>query len=132
MNKFTSMVLAGAVCASFAFGADFSKQSNDDLIKMSGVVAPKDFPDYKIELHKRMQTMTKEQAKDFHKKLEEAMEKNTDKMTLKEFRERKQAIKKAMEEKRKTMTKKELKESGLEHKHHKHHKCDMDEKNSKK
>ncbi|PAF46390.1 hypothetical protein BKH46_07945 [Helicobacter sp. 12S02634-8] len=129
MNKFAAMILAGAVCASLSFGADFSKQSNEELIKMAGTVAPADAPDYKIEIHKRMKTMKKEEAKKFHEQLEEAMQKNTDSMTLKEFRERREAIKQAMDAKIKTMSKKELKESGLDRKFNK---CGMHHDHDKK
>ncbi|PAF49377.1 hypothetical protein BKH41_01540 [Helicobacter sp. 12S02232-10] len=127
MKKITSMILAGAICASFAFGADFSKKSNDDLVQMAGIVAPKDVPDYKIELNKRMKTMKKDEAMKFHQKLEEAMKKNTDNMTLKEFRERREAVKKAIDAKKKTMTKEQLKASGLDH----HYQCDMDHQHKK-
>ncbi|PAF53406.1 hypothetical protein BKH42_06210 [Helicobacter sp. 13S00482-2] len=134
MNKFVSMVLAAAFCASLAFGASFSKTSNDDLIKMAGTVAPKDVPDYRIELHKRMKTMKQDEAKTFHQKLEASMKKNTEKMSVKDMRARREAIKKAMDEKIKGMTKEQIKESGLEHPHHKHkktHKKDMEAKPTK-
>ncbi|MDO7252336.1 DUF1104 domain-containing protein [Helicobacter cappadocius] len=126
MNKFISMILAGALCASLAFGADFSKKSNDDLIKVAGTVAPKDVPDYRMELHKRIKAMKKPEAKAFHEKLEASMKKNTEKMSMKDMRARREAIKKAIDEKTKGMTKEQIKESGLDH--HGHHKHGKDHK----
>lgn len=129
MKKLISMVLAGALCASLAFAADFSKKSNDDLVNMAGKVAPKDVPDYRMELHKRVKAMKKEDAKAFHEKFEASMKKNTEKMSMKDMRARRAAIKKAIDEKTKGMTKEQIKESGLEmhkphHKHAKDHKKD--------
>ncbi|PAF42927.1 DUF1104 domain-containing protein [Helicobacter sp. 11S03491-1] len=117
MNKVTSIVLASAICVSLSFGADFSKKSNDELIKIAGTVAPKDVPDYRIELHKRFKTMKKEDAKVFHQELETSMKQNTATMSVKDFRARKQAIQKAIDEKLKGMSKEQIKESGLVHKH---------------
>lgn len=126
MKKLISMVLAGALCASLALAADFSKKSNDDLVKMAGTVAPKDVPDYRMELHKRVKAMKKEDAKAFHQKFEASMKKNTEKMSVKDMRARRAAVKKAIDEKTKGMTKEQIKESGLEthHKHAKDHKKD--------
>lgn len=120
MKKLISMVLAGALCASLALAADFSKKSNDDLVKMAGTVAPKDVPDYRMELHKRIKTMKKEDAKAFHQKFEASMKKNTEKMSMKDMRARRAAIKKAIDEKTKGMTKEQIKESGLHHTMHQH------------
>lgn len=126
MKKLISMVLAGVLCASLALAADFSKKSNDDLVKMAGTVAPKDVPDYRMELHKRVKAMKKEDAKAFHQKFEASMKKNTEKMSVKDMRARRAAVKKAIDEKTKGMTKEQIKESGLEmhHKHAKDHKKD--------
>lgn len=135
MNKLISMVLAGALCASLALAADFSKKSNDDLVKVAGTVAPKDVPDYRMELHKRVKAMKKEDAKAFHKKFEASMKKNTEKMSMKDMRARRAAIKKAIDEKTKGMTKEQIKESGLVHTHHDKHKKDTkkhDDKQSTK
>lgn len=120
MKKLISMVLAGALCASLALAADFSKKSNDDLAKIAGTVAPKDVPDYRMELHKRVKAMKKEDAKAFHQKLETSMKKNTEKMSMKDMRARRAAIKKAIDEKTKGMTKEQIKESGLRHTMHQH------------
>ncbi|PAF49734.1 DUF1104 domain-containing protein [Helicobacter sp. 13S00477-4] len=132
MNKLAYIVLAGILSTSVAFGADFSKKTNDELVKMAGTIAPKDAPDYRIELHKRFKTMKKPEAKKFHEALEQAMEKNTETMTLKEFRERKEAIKKAMDERRKTMTKQQIKDSGLARMTHKCHPHDHPKEHDKK
>lgn len=127
MKKLISMVLAGALCASLALAADFSKKSNDDLVKMAGTVAPKDVPDYRMELHKRVKAMKKEDAKAFHQKFEASMKKNTEKISVKDMRARRAAVKKAIDEKTKGMTKEQIKESGLEM-HHGHHKHAKDHK----
>lgn len=97
------------------FGHDFSKMSNEELINLSGKVEVKEVADYQIELYKRIKEMKKPDAKEFHKKLKEAMEKNTENMTLKEFKERMEAIKQAVGERIKSMSKEECKKSGLCH-----------------
>ena len=112
-NLFVSLVLSSALSVSVLAAADFSKNSNQSLIDMAGNVAPKDYPDYKMEVHKRMQKMTKEEAKDFKDKMRTQSQKVNDTRTLKEFRERKEAIAQAIEEKTKNMTPEELQKSGL-------------------
>jgi len=51
------------------FAADYSKFSNDDLVGLSGKVAPKDYPDYKMEVFKRTQKMKVEDAEIFNERL---------------------------------------------------------------
>lgn len=48
---------------------DFSKTSDEDLVKMAGVVAPQDIVDYTKELKKRMEKMPEDKRKAFHKQL---------------------------------------------------------------
>lgn len=101
-----------ALCG-LLFGADFSKVSNDDLAKMSGKVAPNDFVEYFVELHKRFDNMTKAEFKEFHKKIHEFKEKNEESMTLKELREQKAAILEKVREKVKSISKEECKNTHI-------------------
>ncbi|WQV04556.1 sialic acid-binding protein [Helicobacter pylori] len=75
---------------------DFSKTSDEDLVKMAGVVAPQDIVDYTKELKKRMEKMPEDKRKAFHKQLHEYATKNTDKMTVADFEARQKAIKEAL------------------------------------
>ncbi len=75
---------------------DFSKTSDEDLVKMAGVVAPQDIVDYTKELKKRMEKMPEDKRKAFHKQLHEYAVKNTDSMTVADFEARQKAIKEAL------------------------------------
>ncbi|WP_367759749.1 sialic acid-binding protein [Helicobacter pylori] len=75
---------------------DFSKTSDEDLVKMAGVVAPQDIVDYTKELKKRMEKMPEDKRKAFHKQLHEYATKNTDNMTVADFEARQKAVKEAL------------------------------------
>ncbi len=113
VKTFLSILVGAVLSASVALAADFSKKSNDELINLSGKVAPKDYPDYKIEIHKRMQGMTLQESRDFANKLKDKSQSVYDKMTLKEYREYRESIAKEITKRVDSMTKKEAYESGL-------------------
>ncbi|MDU9764088.1 DUF1104 domain-containing protein [Helicobacter pylori] len=103
---------------------DFSKTSDEDLAKMAGVVAPQDIVDYTKELKMRMEKMSEDKRKAFHKQLHEYAIKNTDKMTVADFEARQKAIKEAlkkgnMEDMDDDFGLRSCKH-GKKHKHHKH------------
>ena len=132
--KLCVMVIAcgGLLCGLNA--ADFSKKSDTDLIKLSGVVKVEDFPDYKIEVTKRLKKKSSKDAQAFREKLKIQYEKATENMSVKELRAYKKATHEAMEKRISSMSAQELKESGLKGYRDSSkcpHKCSMDEKNHK-
>ncbi|MGT0063909.1 sialic acid-binding protein [Helicobacter pylori] len=103
---------------------DFSKTSDEDLAKMAGVVAPQDVVDYTKELKMRMEKMSEDKRKAFHKQLHEYAIKNTDNMTVADFEARQKAVKEAlkkgnMEDMDDDFGLRSCKH-GKMHKHHKH------------
>ncbi|MGL2367517.1 DUF1104 domain-containing protein [Helicobacter pylori] len=103
---------------------DFSKTSDEDLVKMAGVVAPQDIVDYTKELKKRMEKMPEDKRKAFHKQLHEYAVKNTDNMTVADFEARQKAVKEAlkkgnMEDMDDDLGLRSCKHEKM-HKHHKH------------
>lgn len=64
---------------------DFSKISDEDLVKMVGVVVLQDIVDYIKELKKRMEKMFEDKRKVFYKQLYEYVIKNIDKMIVVDF-----------------------------------------------
>lgn len=114
-----SFLVGTALSASVALAADFSKKSNDELINLSGKVTPKDYPDYKMEIHKRTQGMTLQEARNFREQLRDKRQSVYDQMTLKEYREYRDAIAKETAKRIDSMSEKEAYESGLLRKHHK-------------
>ncbi|MBX7490652.1 DUF1104 domain-containing protein [Helicobacter turcicus] len=107
-----AVFLAGALSIS-AFGADFSKVSNEKLIEMSGTVAPKDYPDYKMEVFKRTQEMKVKDAKVFKTRLHEQRRNALEAMQLKERREYRDAIRAETQKRIDSMSVKEAREKGL-------------------
>ncbi|WP_300842707.1 DUF1104 domain-containing protein, partial [Helicobacter sp. UBA3407] len=75
-----------------ALAADYSKASNEELIKLSGKVAPKDYPDYRMEIHKRMQEMKVKDARVFRDRLRESHQNAYGNMTHKEYLEHHNAL----------------------------------------
>lgn len=111
-NKMLVVVLTGALSIG-AFGADFSKVSNEKLIEMSGIVAPKDYPDYKMEVFKRTQEMKVKDAEIFNARLREQKRNAHEAMSLKERREYRDAIYTETQKRIDTMSVKEAREKGL-------------------
>lgn len=107
-----SLALVGAL-ASSVFATDYSKTSNEELIKMSGKVAPKDYPDYRMEIHKRMQNMKVKDAGEFGDKLREAHWSVCGNMTQKEHQEYHDAIHQEMQKRLNSMSEAKARESGL-------------------
>ncbi|RDU60752.1 DUF1104 domain-containing protein [Helicobacter marmotae] len=121
MKRFQLCVVATALSAflcSAIFAADFSKTSEADLIKLSGVVKVEDFADYQIEIAKRLKKKSEKDAQAFKEKLKAQYEKATENLSVKQLREYKKSTQEAMKKRIESMSVKELQESGLPfHKH---------------
>lgn len=112
-----SLALVGALLSG-AFAADYSKTSNEELLKLSaGKIAPKDYPDYRMEIHKRIQEMKVKDARVFRDKLREVRQSMYDKMTHKEYLEYQDAIRLETRKRLDSMSEKEARESGLGYGH---------------
>lgn len=100
MNKVLTLALGMSLAASgVLFAADYSKQSNDDLVNLAGKVAPNDMFDYQAEIRKRSENMTIKDARAFHDKIKAQETKVYDEMKVKDWKARKAAIKEAMKAK---------------------------------
>nr|WRE11144.1 DUF1104 domain-containing protein [Helicobacter pylori] len=124
MKKALKILSVGALLFVALNAKDFSKTSDEDLVKMAGVVAPQDIVDYTKELKMRMKKMPEDKRKAFHKQLHEYAVKNTDSMTVADFEARQKAVKEAlkkgnMEDKDDDFGLRSCKH-GKMHKHHKH------------
>ncbi|MDU9765571.1 DUF1104 domain-containing protein [Helicobacter pylori] len=124
MKKALKILSVGALLFVALNAKDFSKTSDEDLAKMAGVVAPQDIVDYTKELKMRMEKMSEDKRKAFHKQLHEYAIKNTDKMTVADFEAHQKAIKEAlkkgnMEDMDDDFGLRSCKH-GKKHKHHKH------------
>ncbi|WP_394909769.1 DUF1104 domain-containing protein [uncultured Helicobacter sp.] len=93
----TLSVLGSLVLSGVLFGADFEKQSNKDLLSLSGKVSPKDMPKYRLEIAKRIENMSVKEAREFEESLREQAQKVYDSMKVKEFRAYKHEVHKEME-----------------------------------
>ncbi|MDE7175379.1 MAG: DUF1104 domain-containing protein [Helicobacter sp.] len=107
-----SLALAGTL-VSGALAADYSKASNEELIKLSGKVAPKDYPDYRMEIHKRMQEMKVKEAREFRDRLRESHQNAYSNMTHKEYLEHHNALCAEVQKRLDTMSESQAIESGL-------------------
>ncbi|TLD97763.1 DUF1104 domain-containing protein [Helicobacter jaachi] len=106
-------VIAALFCGVGVNAADFSKKSDDDLVKLSGVVKVEEFVDYELEVAKRLKAKSEKDAQAFKEKLKTQFEKATENLTVKQLREYRKATREAMQKHIEKMSAKELKESGL-------------------
>lgn len=107
-----SLALVGALVSN-ALSADYSKASNEELIKLSGKVTPKDYPDYRIEIHKRIQEMKVKDARIFREKLKESRDNAFENMTHNEYQEYKRATCLEMRKRLDSMSESQAIENGL-------------------
>ncbi|MWV62894.1 DUF1104 domain-containing protein [Helicobacter saguini] len=114
MKKF---LLVSAVCAGLCgilMAEDYSKKSNDELVKLHGSVKnASDAADLKIEIKKRIDKMDEKVRKDFIDKLKASYEKNTENMSVKEFRAYESSVKKELKAK--------MEKLGIKHPEGHHH-----------
>lgn len=123
IRKILLTSVMGVCLCGWLNAADFSKHTEDELIKLSGSVKVADYPDYKIEIIKRAKQMKEKDAQSFKEKLKAQYEKATENMKVKELRAYEQSAREAMKKKIDTMTVKELKESGLDKFKNRNKKC---------
>lgn len=113
MKKF---VLISAVCAALCgvvSAEDYSKKSNDELVKLHGSVKnASDAADLKLEIKKRIDKMDEKVRKDFIDKLKASYEKNTENMSVKDFRAYESSVKKELKAK--------MEKLGIKHPSHHH------------
>lgn len=125
-----AMTLSALLCATLN-AADYSKKSDTELIKLSGSVKVEDFPDYHIEISKRLKKKSEKDAKAFREKLKAQYEKATENMVVKQLREYKKATHEALQKRISSMSVKELQESGLKPHMNGDKKCPHDKKGKK-
>lgn len=90
--KVFSIVLAGVLASGALFAADFSKNSNNDLLNMAGKVKAEEARDFFSEVEKRVDEMTGKQAREFWEKYRANEEKVFDGMKVKDARAYKQSL----------------------------------------
>lgn len=92
MKKFLGLSLIVASLVSGAFGVDYSKMSNEELISQSGKFDPKEAFAYISEVVKRTEKMSEAQVREFRFKLDEERIKTEENMLVKDYRARKKAV----------------------------------------
>ncbi|MBR2494836.1 DUF1104 domain-containing protein [Helicobacter sp.] len=131
-----------ALGVSASFGADFSKLSDEALVKKVASLSAQDEPDFVMEVHKRLKAKDEAQAKEFRDSIHQARKVAHDKLSQEKRHKRAVEVCKAMQKKTDSMSGKEIREAGLkvhsdcdklkEPKHHKEPKChDHKEKSQK-
>ena len=107
-----SLCLVGLLSVG-AFGADFSKLSNESFVAAGANLAAKDVPDYKMELHKRMQSMNYFDAKALKKSVKYNFKMAKYQSTPIQQMVYKNEVCQAMQAKTDSMSGKQIRESGL-------------------
>lgn len=116
MNILRSFVVATSVVAcgfSASFGADFSKLSDEALIKKIATLSAQDEPDFTIEVHKRLKAKNEPQAKEFKETIHKARKAANEKLSKEQQHKRAVEVCKAMQQKTDSMSGKEIREAGL-------------------
>lgn len=105
--------LAGFAGGSFAFGADFSAKSDNELISLAGTIAPSDEPDFAIEVNKRVNAKPYGEAKDFKRAIKYARKQALYQLPYEQARKRKIESCKAFQARTDSMTGAQIREAGL-------------------
>lgn len=108
---------SSVLCGSFAFGADFSAKSDNELIKLAGTIAPSDEPDFAIEVNKRVNAKPYAEAKDFKRAIKYARKQSFSKLSVEQAQKRKIESCKAFQAKTDSMTGAQIREAGLKVSH---------------
>lgn len=116
MKKFVGLLLASSLSISLAFGADFSKKSDEEILNLAKSVKSEDQADLIIEAKKRMNEMKYKDAINFHSKFQTNLHENISKLSPKERQQRKAIVQKDMMELTDKMSGKEIRELNLHHK----------------
>lgn len=108
-----ALILVGFLGGSFAFGADFSNKSDNELINLAGTISPNDEPDFVIEVKKRVNAKPYQEAKAFKHALKQNRHKAFAKLTPEQAQKRAFDSCKAFQAKTDEMTGKQIREAGL-------------------
>lgn len=90
--KILSFLAISVIASGVLFAADFSKNSNADLLNMAGKVKAEDARDYFAEINKRVDEMTNKEARTFWETYRKNEEKVFDNMKVKDVRAYKQSL----------------------------------------
>ena len=96
-----------------AFGADFSSKSDDELINLAGNVAPSDEPDLIIEVKKRINAKSYQEAKAFKHAIKQSRHNAFSKLKAEQAQKRAIDSCKAMQARTDSMTGAQIRASGL-------------------
>lgn len=120
MKPFVKPFLALALMSASVFAADFSKHSLTDLQNLAGKVKPADALDYKIEIRKRIDSMSVKDARAFMQTIHQNTQAARNKMTLEEWNKYQIAVREANQARIDSMNVKEARELGVLKKSHLH------------
>lgn len=116
MNTLRSIIVATSVVAcgfSISFGADFSKLSDEALVKKVASLSAQDEPEFVMEVHKRLKAKDEPQAKALRESIHQARKAAHDKLSKEQRQSRAVEVCKAMQKKTDSMSGKEIREAGL-------------------
>ena len=116
MNTLRSVIVATSVVAcgfSISFGADFSKLSDEALVKKVASLSAQDEPEFVMEVHKRLKAKDEPQAKALRESIHQARKAAHDKLSKEQRQSRAVEVCKAMQKKTDSMSGKEIREAGL-------------------
>lgn len=113
MKKVAVVTLGALLTLTSLVAADFSKKSNAELQNLAGSVAPEAMLDYKAEVHKRIQSMSVGEAREFWRTMQENREAKLSQLSPEERRKHHQERREAMQKQLDKMSVKEAQEKGL-------------------
>lgn len=115
MKKTMKLLIASSLITSFAFGADFSKKSNEEILNLAKNVSAQDQADLLIEMKKRMNEMKYKDARNFQQQFRTNLQENLSKLSPQERSQRKTIVQDDMQKLTDTMSGKEIRELNLHH-----------------
>ncbi|WP_104624728.1 DUF1104 domain-containing protein [Helicobacter felis] len=107
-----ALVLA-SLAVGLAWGQDFAKLSDEELLKIAGTLPASQALNYRMEVVKRLRSLDEEHQKEFKKAFAQSAQANLSKMSWREFSHMREQVRKHLTKSKKQHSPKELEAMGL-------------------
>ncbi|AFI03799.1 DUF1104 domain-containing protein [Helicobacter cetorum] len=114
MNKMVLSVFLFGLLGISLSASDFKSMDNKQLAEQAGKVSPEEIPQFRAEVHKRLQAMNEEERKAYKAQFKDAIGKNLGALSEDERKKREEEILKVIANKKKQMTMKEYRKRELD------------------
>ncbi len=113
MNMYKRALMLASLATGLAWGQDFTKLSDEQLIKIAGTLPASQALNYRMEVVKRLRALDEEHQKEFKEAFSQSAQTNLKKMSWKEFSHMREQVRRHLAKMKKKHSPKELEAMGL-------------------